>query len=69
MTEPSLSVDQHLLEWIRERVAETAESGSIYLSIEKRRLTWINYERDSQFLGSNRPSSSGGPQSCSASEG
>ncbi len=65
MTEPSLSVDQHLLEWIREMVAGTEESGSIYLKIEKRRLTWINYGRNNMFHGPAPSSASGGIQSCS----
>lgn len=65
MAEPSLSVDQHLLEWIRERIAETQETGSICLGIERCRLTWVNHQQSSQLKPP--PNSSAGPQSCSAS--
>ena len=42
-------VDQRLLDWIRDRVSETKEKGSIYLGIENGKLTWINHEKNSQF--------------------
>ncbi len=47
--EVTLSIDQRLLEWIRHRVAETHERGSIYIGIENGRLTWINHEKNSRF--------------------
>ena len=62
----TLSVDHRLLEWIRRRVAETTEKGSIYMSIENGRLTWINYEKNSRFHPQPE-SSSGGPRSYDVS--
>ena len=62
----SVEINARLLDWIRQRVQETGEQGSIYIGIEGHRITWINYEKNSRFhpLGE---SSSGGPQSCAAS--
>jgi len=40
---------QRLLAWIHDRVMETTEKGSIYIGIEKGRITWVNYEKSNRF--------------------
>jgi hypothetical protein len=47
-----LALGQRFLEWIRERVDETSEKGSIYISIENHRVTWVNYESKQQLFPS-----------------
>ena len=61
-SEESININPDLLMWIHQRVAETSERGSIYMTIEKGRITWINYEKNNRF---NPPaeSSSPGPHS------
>lgn len=61
----TMSVDQQLLEWIRQRVSETAENGSIFIGIEKGRITLVNYEKNCKFRPTPPPqgSSSDGPRS------
>ncbi len=65
-SEVTLCVDYRLLAWIRDRVAETLERGSIYIQIEKGRLTWINYEKNCKFPLLPSTSSSEGPKSLSS---
>ncbi len=62
----NLTVDGRLLEWIRQRVKETAERGSIYISIENGRMMRVNYENNRQFHPLPE-SSSGAPKSYDAS--
>ena len=61
----TMAVDGRLLDWIRQRVQETTEKGSIYLSIEQGRLTRINYEKNNQYPP---VSSSGGMKSYDCSK-
>ncbi len=48
-SEESIAINPELWMWIHRRVAETPERGSIYIKIEKGTITWINYEKNSEF--------------------
>lgn len=66
----NLTADGRLLEWIRRRVSETAEKGSIFIGIDKGRITLVNYEKNCKFRPSpaSQDSSSAGPRSCDFSK-
>lgn len=54
----SVVLGQRFLEWLRQRVDETSERGSIYIGIEKHRVTWVNYEGNHRLLPPGPDSSS-----------
>ena len=58
-----LVLGQRFLEWIRQRVDETSEKGSIYIGIENQRVTGVNYEGNHKLFPPGPDSSSGGTQS------
>ncbi len=63
----SVALGQRFLEWIRQRVDETSEKGSIYIGIENHRVTSVNHESNHRLLPPGLDSSSGGTQSCGPS--
>ena len=48
-SEESIAINPELLVWIHHRVMETTERGSIYIAIEKQKITSIHYERNHRF--------------------
>ena len=50
---------RRLLAWIHDRAMETTEKGSIYIGIEKGRITWVNYEKSNRFAPLAESSSAG----------
>ncbi len=44
-----LAMDHTLLDWIKQRVWETQERGSIYITIEKCQIVSVNHEKNSKF--------------------
>ena len=54
-----LVLGQRFLEWIRQRVDETSEKGSIYIGIENQRVTSVNHESNHKLLPPGPDSSSG----------
>ena len=62
-----LAMDHTLLDWIKQRVWETLERGSIYITIEKGQIVSINHEKNSKFP-SQPPVSSDAPKRSSSSE-
>ncbi len=63
-SEESIAINPELLMWIHHRVAETPERGSIYIAIDKGKITSINYDRNHRF---NPTSESSGPKGSDAS--
>lgn len=44
-----LAMDHTLLDWIKQRVWETQERGSIYITIEKGQIVSVNHEKNSKY--------------------
>ena len=63
----NLAMDHTLLDWIKQRVWETQERGSIYITIEKGQIASINHEKNSKFPPSPRVVSSDDPKRSSSS--
>ncbi len=62
----NLAMDHTLLDWIKQRVWETQERGSIYITIEKGQIASINHEKNSKFP-TPPPASSDDPKRSSSS--
>lgn len=58
----SIVLGQRFLEWLRQRVDETSEKGSIYIAIENHRVTSVNYESNHKLLPPGPDSSSDEPK-------
>lgn len=65
--ESSVVLGQRFLEWLRQRVDETSEKGSIYIGIENQRVVSVNHESNHRLLPPGPDTSSGGTKSAGLS--